>query len=562
MQKGAQTMSITESQNLSIHQLCEAIDLLDTCMDDYLYVYDFENDFYYISSHAQDRFSLPSCSFHDVALTHSQFVYPPDFPKLKDELALLSKGGRTSHSMQYRWTGHDGQPIWIDCRGTIISEGDKPLYLFGCINEIGAVQKADNVSGLLGESTLKSYIQQFLPKLPNGFLLRIGLDDFKKINEKLGTDYGDRILKQTADDISSCILPGQKIYRVQSDEFIVLDFAGGTEAIAIDLYKRIRSFISKFVADNHYEAVFTISAGLLTSENIIQHTYSDIVKYSDFSLNEAKRQGKNLCYIFQQADYDKFCRRQELTKILRQSINEGFNGFEAYFQPLFASRTNTLYGAESLMRFRSESGNMISPGEFIPILEETGLIIPVGQWMLHTVLKRAKEIIGICPDFHISINVSYIQVMKSDIINEIIRAVSDYQIPPSNVIVELTESGLLVSNLQLAKTWSKLNEQGIQLALDDFGTGYSNFHYLHTLRPNIIKIDRSFTLNALENEYEYNLLALISGMVHDLNLTVCIEGIETNEERLKMLNVSPDYYQGFFFGKPCPYEEFVKNFIA
>lgn len=182
--------------------------------------------------------------------------------------------------------------------------------------------------------------------------------------------------------------------------------------------------------------------------------------------------------------------------------------------------------------------------------------------MLHTVLKHAKEIIGICPDFHISINVSYIQVMKSDIINEIIRAVSGYQIPPSNVIVELTESGLLVSNLQLAKTWSKLNEQGIQLALDDFGTGYSNFHYLHTLRPNIIKIDRSFTLNALENEYEYNLLALISGMVHDLNLTVCIEGIETNEERLKMLNVSPDYYQGFFFGKPCPYEEFVKNFIA
>ena len=186
------------------------------------------------------------------------------------------------------------------CRGTIISEGDKPLYLFGCINEIGAVQKADNVSGLLGESTLKSYIQQFLPKLPNGFLLRIGLDDFKKINEKLGTDYGDRMLKRTADDISSCILPGQKIYRVQSDEFIVLDFAGGTEAIAIDLYKRIRSFISKFVADNHYEAVFTISAGLLTSENIIQHTYSDIMKYSDFSLNEAKRQGKNLCYIFQQ----------------------------------------------------------------------------------------------------------------------------------------------------------------------------------------------------------------------------------------------------------------------
>ena len=152
--------------------------------------------------------------------------------------------------------------------------------------------------------------------------------------------------------------------------------------------------------------------------------------------------------------------------------------------------------------------------------------------------------------------------MKSDIINEIISAVSKYELNPSTVIIELTESGLLVSNLQIAKMWSKLNEKGIQLALDDFGTGYSNFHYLHDLRPSIIKIDRSFTVEALANDYEYNLLSLMSGMVHNFNLKVCIEGIENQNELQEMWKLQPDYFQGFYFGKPCALQKFIENFVT
>ena len=110
--------------------------------------------------------------------------------------------------------------------------------------------------------------------------------------------------------------------------------------------------------------------------------------------------------------------------------------------------------------------------------------------------------------------------------------------------------------------WAKLKEKGIRLALDDFGTGYSNFHYLHDLRPDIIKIDRSFTAKALANDYEYNLLDLISGMVHTLNLNVCVEGIETEDERNRIQNLSPDYIQGFYFGKPCPYQQFTEQFVT
>ncbi|MBE5878012.1 MAG: EAL domain-containing protein, partial [Lachnospiraceae bacterium] len=148
-----------------------------------------------------------------------------------------------------------------------------------------------------------------------------------------------------------------------------------------------------------------------------------------------------------------------------------------------------------------------------------------------------------------------------NIISEIIYAINTHNMDPANVIIELTESGELESDSRFTKLWSKLKDQGVQLALDDFGTGYSNFHYLNDLKPDIIKIDRSFTMKALQNDYEYNLLALMSGMVHKLNLKVCIEGIEYKEELQKMRQLFPDYCQGYYFGKPMEVEQFRDNFI-
>lgn len=548
-------------QEITVEQLSRVIDLLHPCMDDYLYVYDFINDFYYISPHAKKRFSIPDNTFHDVVRTHELFVYPSDIGMLQEDLNALLAGERSFHNLEYRWLDLEGQPVWINCRGYVVRSKEKALYMVGCINEIGAKQKADNVSGLLGSSSLQSYLYKTSAPFPEGFFLRLGLDDFKEINEKLGIEYGDMILRQTAECISRCISAEQKLYRVVADEFLILDFHGGTYKEAGRLYKTIQQQIVGFVESNHYEAVFTISGGILETEHITDHTFTNVMKLSEFSLNEAKRQGKNRCYRFHGKDYEQFLKRKKLTQFLRQAVYNDCEGFEAYFQPLFHAGTNTLYGAEALMRFHSPEGTMISPGEFIPILEETGLIIPVGRWMLEQSLAACKKIVAQIPDFRISINVSYVQVIKSDIINEIVSAAARQEVSPSNVIVELTESGLLESNPHFTRLLKKLKENGIRLALDDFGTGYSNFHYLHDLRPDIIKIDRSFTAKALANDYEYNLLDLISGMVHTLNLNVCVEGIETEDERNRIQHLSPDYIQGFYFGRPCPYHQFKEQFV-
>lgn len=549
---------------LSVSQVCDVIDLFNSCMNDYLYVYDFINDYYYISSKALERFALPAAKFHDVVANHAKFVYPPDIEELKTDLELIKAGKKDSHDIIYRWLAKDtGEPIWINCRGHVIRHNNTPYYMFGCINEIGDKKQADNVSGLLGESSLKAFIEEHLcsSSCHSGYIMRLGLDDFKEINEKLGIEYGDWILRRTAECISSCIDSSNKLYRIVSDEFVILSPYKGTFEDADLLYQNIRQAIDDFVKDNHYESVFTISAGVLNFNCINNCNYSDIMKLSEFSLSEAKRRGKNRCYMFDSEDYEKFLRKKHLTKLLRQAITNNFDGFEVFLQPLFDTDTNKIYGAEALMRFRTAEYGFVSPVEFIPILEETGLIMPAGKWILNQSLSLAKDIQQNVPDFKISINISYIQVLKSNIINEIISSVSEHNVEPSTVIIELTESGLLVSDPRIVKLWSCLKERGIHLALDDFGTGYSNFHYLNELKPDIIKIDRSFTVKALENDYEYNLLSLISDMVHGLNLKMCVEGIENQSELDRMKKLSPDYCQGYYFGKPCPYDEFSTKFI-
>ncbi len=551
----------TEFHGLTVDQICEAIDTLTPCMDDFVYVYDLVNDFYYISKLAVKRFCLPSNQFHNVIENHAKFVYPADIPMLQQDLEELVAGKKDFHDLLYRWISVDNDPIWINCRGYVVRHDSKPLYMLGCINEIGARQKADNVSGLLGVTSLKNSFLAEQTTPPDGYLLRLGIDNFKEINEKLGTDYGDLILKRTAECITACLLPGQKLFRAVADEYLIVNFSKRNTEEAIEQYKRIRQTIDTFVKENNYEVIYTISGGILKNEQLCGSSFSDAMKLSEFSLNEAKRHGKNCCYIFCEKDYEKFLRRRLLSQLLKRAVTHDFQGFEAYLQPLVDTDTNTIYGAESLMRFHTEEFGMVSPGEFIPLLEESGLIIPVGKWMLNEALCFCHEIQKIIPDFKISINISYVQVLKSNIIAEILNAVEYYHLPPSTVIIELTESGLVGSDQRITKLWARLKEKGICLALDDFGTGYSNFQYLNELKPDIIKIDRTFTTKAIANDYEFKLLSLMSNMAHSLDLRICVEGVENPSELTRMKELLPDYYQGYYFGRPCPFQEFQENFV-
>jgi diguanylate cyclase (GGDEF)-like protein len=577
----------TMMNSFSREQMEYIVELFNPCMDDYLYVFDLQKDFYKISKHATDRFLLPGETFDNAAKEHHTFVYTEDQPRLDEEFSRIMNGEIVFHNMHYRWLDREGHPVWINCRGRVLNDADgRPHFLVGCINEIGQKQKADNVSGLLGESSLSAYVEQFGDGLPDGFFLRIGIDDFRDINGDFGMEYGDYILKSTADCISANIKPGQKLYRVLADEFMVVDFSGGDMEAATELYKAIRKSLDVFIEENGYKSVFTISAGAVDTAKT-SGTYKNIMKLSEYALNTAKDLGKNRCYIFMKEDYDSFLRKKQITRQLHHAVNHGFEGFETYYQPIVDTKTRRLVGAEALMRFsmpekiqagesekevvcvkEDENGakdtvrwERISPVEFIPLLEETGLIIPAGKWMLHQAISTCSRWQKYIPDFRININLSYVQVMKSRVLTEILTALRLYGLEPSAVGIELTESGYLDSNTHFKKLWDGLKKNGVLVILDDFGTGYSNLHCLGDLRPNYIKIDRSFTLKALNNQYEHDLMTQIITMTHKLGLTLCVEGIETESEFKKISELDPDYIQGFLFGRPQPAEEFYENLI-
>mgnify|MGYP003413009561 FL=1 len=541
---------------------CGMIEAFDPCMDDYLYVFDVQNDQYYISKKSMKRFALPSFQFTHVLDTHRKFVYEEDIEMLEADLEKVMSGEKLEHNLTYRWMSVDGEPIWINCRGRIIIGADgKPQFLVGCINEVGTKPIADNVSGLLESFAIKDAWNQQHNTMTNGFVLRIGIDNFKTINEKLGVEYGDFIIHEVANCILDCIHEGQMVFRVVADEFLIIDTAGGTAKDAKALYRKVRNGVDHLISRNNYKAFFTISGGVISGETLGQVDYNELLKYTQFALSEAKARGKNQVYYFQVEDYEKFLRRRKILVELRKAVSNDFEGFDVFFQPIITRGGKDLYAAESLLRFWTSEKETVSPTEFIPILEESGLIIPVGKWVLHRALEMCVKCREKRPDFKVSVNLSYIQILKSNFFKDVTEALEQYKLRPDSLIIELTESGYVENSPAVRKLWEQLKDRGVLIAIDDFGTGYSNLQSIGNMMPNIIKLDRGFTVKALNNNYEHQLMDQIIQLIHSVDLKVCVEGVETMEELTEIERLSADCIQGYYYGKPCEKQAFYKDFV-
>lgn len=542
----------------------DLIELFALCMDDYLYIIDLQKNTFKISQAAVDRFMMSGNSFDDAVNSFQYFVYKEDCSMIAEDLQCIIEGKEKDHNLYYRWLDKNGMPVWINCRGKVIDDKDgKPHYLIGCVNEIGDTQRADNVSGLLGERELHSYISSHIKDSSSEYLIHIGIDGFNAINGTLGVNYGNYVLKSVADCINSCLSDNQKLYHIVADEYMIIDLDSHTKDDVMLLQKKICKKIEEFIISEKYKVVFTISTGIIYAKMLLKY-YDEYRKIAVFSLKQAKSMGGNGVYFFEKEDYELFLRKEKIKSALRNAVANGFEGFDVYYQPIMDCDSGHMIGAEALMRFsmyQDKKKEPVSPVEFIPLLEETGLILPAGRYVLNKAVSMCYEMRQYIPQFKINVNISYIQMVKSDIWKDILSSIKQYDLPPECLCAELTESGYTDMTPYFYKLRKKFEEKNIQFVLDDFGTGYSNLHCIVNMKPNYVKLDNNFTAKAMSNARDFELLKKIVEMVHSVNIRICIEGIEKEEWYQKLKEIHVDYLQGYLFGKPCEKNQFLNNFI-
>lgn len=537
------------------------LQVLSECTDDYIYIYDMNNDFYRVSSEALELYNLPGDRFYNATEQILDVVHPDDKAMLVSDLTNIKDGISTTHNLEYRWIDKSGKATWISCRGKVFDTGNPDdLILIGRIHRLGIKRKADDLTGFLTENQLKINYAKFMEDNPNycGAFIVIGVDNLKSINQKFGIAGGDTAIEFVGDSIRSCVRGATRIYRMEGDEFVIR--VDGDINSAKDMYYSIRGCLEEKIIQNNYEIFFTISAGIFIATPEVE--FEELQVKLEFSLNQAKKRGRNCVIAFKPEEYAEHIKLLDMQELLRESINNNYQGYQVFYQPIMDSNSGRLVGAEALLRWSCEKYGNMSPAQFIPILEDSGLIVPVGKWIAYTAIKQCKEWQKVIPDFKININLSYIQIRKSNVAVDIVNLVQKIGIEPQYLTFEFTESGYLENDTSVRKLIKTFNSQGIKLALDDFGTGYSNLAYLQNFNVDIIKIDRSFVNKAMEDENIYNVISHIIDMAHNLNINVCIEGIENVEEQDKIRKLLPDTMQGYLYGKPVPAKEFTDINIA
>ncbi len=527
-----------------------ALNMFAQSTGDYYIFYDFENDLIHFSDNilsAGDFFAInkKSCSLSEWR----NYVNPHDIHRLSKAMADMISGESPAYNLNYRVQNAQGQTEWINSRGNAYYRPNGQIdYILGRLS----VGDSSKQVGTFSNKELKREIRRRLDTLQPGYLLLMGVDNLKTINMKNGRNFGDAVLSDVARVIEDETHRNNTVYRINGDWFAV-NLATSSQNEVSEVFSRIQERLS---------GQCTISGGCVSYTDYHVADEGMLLQYAEISLDYSKTHGKNILTFFTPENYESKLRELELREDLKKSIEEDFDGFELFYQGQVYSETYELYGAEALLRYRSPRLGNISPLEFIPILEQSNLMYPVGLWVIRQALKTCREWRDRLPDFHISINMSYAQLEQSSIEEDILDIVKSSGVPGSALTIEVTESMEFSNYPQLNNYFRRWKNNGIEISVDDFGTGYSSLSRLKDMAIDEIKIDRYFVKEIQNSAYNYRLLSNIIELAGSSRIRVCCEGVETLEELNALMDLHPTLIQGFLFSKPYCAKEFEKRFIA
>lgn len=534
--------------------------------NDGLWDWDLKRNVIYFSPRWKSILGFDDTEIRDHIDEWFRRVHPDDFKRLQADL-MGHLDGRSPHfECEHRMLHSDGNYRWVLSRGLAVRDDD------GNVNRMAGSQTDITQRKLAEEQLLHDAFHDALTGLPNRFLFldRVGLcfdrakrrsnylfvvmlldfDNFKFINDSLGHFAGDRLLTDIARKLEAILRPGDTIARFGGDEFAVLLDDISSVRAAEKVIERIQSELNEPFLLNSNEIFLTVSIGIALSSSSEQSPEA-LLRDAETAMYRAKSSGRACYKIFDTSMHEQAKARLQLETDLRWAIER--NEFQIYYQPIISLQAKQIIGFEALIRWNHPKRGLVHPSEFIPVAEETGLIVPLGEWMLKASCRQIKvwQEMGF-NNLRVSVNFSAHQFQNRNLAGMVESVLKDAQLSGDVLKVEITES-IAMKNIDFSiSTMKALSEMGVQILIDDFGTGYSSLSYLKRFPINTLKIDRSFVHDLTINPDNAAITAAIIAMARSLNINVIAEGVETKEQLLFLKKEGCDLIQGYFFSKPIP----------
>ncbi|MFJ2442859.1 putative bifunctional diguanylate cyclase/phosphodiesterase [Streptomyces sp. NPDC087658] len=512
----------------------------------------------------------------------SEWVHPEDAPQVWRMYEELIRGEREHFRIEKPFFRNDGTVLWTNLTLSLLRDAEGvPQYQLALMEDtterrllhlrLRYEATHDALTGLPNRTLFSERLEKALAAGDDARfgLCYLDLDGFKAINDSLGHASGDRLLVEVADRLQSCATaPGEMVARLGGDEFVALTTRPGTRSGVTDLASRILGVLTAPVRLEGREFTVRGSIGIVEGP-AAGRAPAEVLRSADITMYRAKAAGGNR-YELADAEADaRAITRHGLTTALPAALERG--EFFIEYQPLVRLDDGTVYGAEALVRWAHPQHGVLGPDRFIPLAEHTGLIVPLGRWVLEQSVQQARawqqEMPATAPGGppRINVNLSPAQLHHPGLVADTVEVLDRIGLPPGGLCLEVTESALIGADEDLLKPLRQLAEMGVGIALDDFGTGYSNLANLRRLPVSVLKLDRSFTQGMQQHPADQVDLKIVEGIVslaHSLELAVTVEGVETGAQADHLRRLGCDTAQGWYYARPGPPEQLHRLLLA
>ncbi|HYN35570.1 MAG TPA: EAL domain-containing protein [Actinomycetota bacterium] len=493
-----------------------------------------------------------------------ELVHPDDRLHMTAQIEAAREGTRVLDT-DCRIVRPDGSVRIVHAIGTVAQEADESgRRMVGTCQDVTEQKlleqeieyKAfhDPLTGLANRGLFRDRLSHALSRRDSGGAVAVifmDLDDFKSVNDSLGHGMGDQLLFNVARILESQVRASDTIARFGGDEFAILVDEDGAPA-AVGVAQRVQEALSHPVAVDAGEATVRPSMGIAIAGHIT--TQDDLLRDADIAMYSVKAENKGGFQVCSSEMRKSVIKRLELKTELQRAIER--EEFTLHYQPIFCLDTRDVIAVEALVRWDHPHWGLVPPGDFIPLAEETGLIVPLGTWILREATRQAKALQEPTGNhFALNVNLSARQLRETDMVSVVQQALLASRLLPSDLTLEVTETVLMGSVNASMAALNELRDLGIRIAIDDFGTGYSSLSYLHQFPIDTLKIDRSFLIGAVEGRDEEALAEAVVKLAAALDLSTVAEGIETEEQLEKMLDLGCNAGQGFLFARQLPFAE-------